>query len=367
MAADPESRRLTPQRLALLLVGLLVLIALSWWRLSGPPPESPRRLLAVSGPTMGTSYEVKVVLAGGLELNGQELRRLVEPHLFRVNELMSTYDRGSELSRFNASDSTAPFPVAEETAEVVAAALKVSEQTAGAFDPTLGPIVNAYGFGPDERNAAPTEEELAALHERVGYKKLELDRDPPALTKTHPDLYLDLSALAKGFAVDAVVEALARRGVAHYLVEIGGEVRAKGRNADGDLWRVGIEKPIENARAVQRVIPLDGRAMATSGDYRNYYEDAGRRISHMIDGRTRRPISHNLASASVVHDRCLWADAYATAIMALGPEDGLLLAEILELPALLLIREPDGSFTERPSPVFAEQFGFETTEETRAP
>lgn len=355
MAVDPEAHRLTPQRLALLLAGLLVLAALTWWRLASRP--EPKQLLTFSGPTMGTTYSVKIVAPAGRDIDREGLRESLESELAHVNHLMSTYDPGSEISRFNASQSTEPFPISKDTATVIAAALKVSEQTAGAFDITLGPIVNAYGFGPEERTETPSDEEIEELRKRVGFQKLDLQMNPPTLRKSRPDVYVDLSALAKGFGVDKLAGVLDQQEFTGYLVEIGGEVRAHGRNADGELWRIGIEKPVEGERAVERVVRLDNLAMATSGDYRNFYEENGKRISHEIDGRTGRPVTHNLASASVIHPQCMWADAYATAIMALGPDDGLLMAEILKLPALLIVREPNGSFVEVPSAAFAVQYG----------
>jgi len=356
MAADPEAHELTPRRLALLLAGLAVLGALTYWRLDDPV-EPKRKLVSLAGETMGTTYTVKAIETDDIDLHWAELRFRLEPVLASVNALMSTYDPHSELSRLNASDSTRPQPISPETAEVLAAALKVSEQTLGAFDVTLGPIVNAYGFGPDEPDTTPpTEAELEALRQHVGYELLELEVDAGTLRKAHPRVYIDLSALAKGYAVDRLARVLDAANVTDYLVEIGGETRAKGRNADGVPWRIGIETPTPGERGVQRVIALEDMALATSGDYRNYYEENGERISHTIDGRTGRPIRHNLVSASVLHEECMWADAYATAILALGPEDGYILAEILDLPALLLISEPDGSIRERATPAFSARF-----------
>ncbi len=292
----------------------------------------------IDGPIMGTTYSVKLV--GAFE--AEELLAFeagIEAALNEVNALMSTYDPESELSRFNALDSTAAFQVSPPTAEVVRIAQTVSEQTGGAFDITVGPIVNAYGFGPEERTEAPTEEELAALYDRVGYEKLTLEEG--TLRKAQPDLYVDLSAVAKGYAVDAVAAYLEQQGVNDYLVEVGGEMRARGLNGSGDVWRVGIEKPMAEGRAMQRAVSLADAALATSGDYRNFYLVDGEPVSHTIDPRTGRPARHPLTAVSVVHEACAWADAYATALMVLGPEAGPAFAEQHDLAALFLVREGD--------------------------
>ncbi len=353
MAGDPVSHRFAPRRIALLLAGIVVLAWLMWrW----PGAGGGAQLTTLTGPTMGTSFTIKVVQRGGAVPDAR-LQSLVQDALGRVNRLMSTYDPESEISRFNASRTADVFPVARETAHVIACALKISDQTMGAFDITLGPIVNAYGFGPPGRGAFPTDDQIAALREHVGYDKLALDADAPALRKLDSELYIDLNAIAPGYAADLIAESFDAAEVADYMIEVGGEVRARGRNADGEVWRVGIEKPVDGERSVQRVVPLDGLALATSGDYRDYYEENGVRVSHTIDGRTGRPIAHALASVSVIHESCMWADGYSTAIMALGPDDGYLLAEILKLPALFIIREAGGAFIERATPAFEEKYG----------
>jgi thiamine biosynthesis lipoprotein len=354
MATDPIAQRFAPRRIALLLAGIVILGWLTWSR-SGLFGGGPASLTTFTGPTMGTSFTIKVVQQGSA-VPDDELQAIVERQLGRVNEWMSTYVADSEISRFNASRSTEPFPISPETAAVLACALKVSEQTMGAFDVTLGPIVNAYGFGPPGRGEYPTDETIEALREHVGYDKLEFDPVAPSLRKLDPEMYVDLNAIAPGYASDLIAAAFDAAGVVDYMIEVGGEVRARGHNAEGEAWRVGIEKPAGGERSVQRVVPLDGLALATSGDYRDYFEENGVRISHTIDGRTGRPIAHNLASVSIIHEQCMWADAYSTAIMALGPDDGYLMAEILKLPALFILRGDDG-FTERATPAFEELFG----------
>ena len=360
MSTSPEPQPLSPMRIVLLLLGIAIVAALSYYRLAEETPEPSGISVIITGETMGTTYSIKMIVPRDANLSPWELRIFqvsLQTMLAGLDNSMSTYKPDSDLSRLNVWASSEPFEMSQEMAAVMAAAFKVSDQSAGAFDITVGPIVNAYGFGPEERAAPPDEKELAALRERVGYEKLTLDPSVQTISKARPDIYCDLSAIAKGYAVDVMARMLEGNRFTDYLIEIGGEVRARGHNERGEIWTVGIEEPLEKERAVYRAVPLEDFAMATSGDYRNYYEENGTRISHTIDARTGRPISHNLASASVFHEQCMMADAYATAIMVLGPDDGYLMAELLNLPVLLLIREPDGTFSERTSPAFEERFG----------
>ncbi len=358
MAADPVLQRNSPRRLAFALAGIVALAGLTLWRADEYGAQhGAAALLTLTGPTMGTTFTVKIVQPQSAQVLDADIKSLVQEALDRVDVLMSTYRGDSEVSRFNADTSLAPMLLSPETAEVVACALKVNEESAGAYDVTLGPIVNAYGFGPEGRRTPPTAEISEELRRHVGHDKLQFVAAAPSLRKTDPAVLVDLNSIAPGFAVDLIARGLDGRGVVNYLIEVGGEVRARGRNGDGAPWRVGIEKPVENERSVQRVLALDGLALSTSGDYREYYEENGLRISHTIDARTGRPVSHNLASVSVLHTECMWADAYATAILALGPRDGYRMAEILKLPALFITREADGSFSERATPAFIERFG----------
>ncbi len=359
MTSDPISQRTSVRRLAFALAGILILAWIMLWRADQFSGRGGARvLLEMSGPTMGTTYTIKLVSAPGAGFDEFGVKDIVQQALDRVDALMSTYRPDSEISRFNASASTEAFSIAPETAEVLACALKVSEQTVGAFDVTIAPIVNAYGFGPEGRRAStPTEEELDILRAKTGYSKLVLDTKAPSVRKTDPAITFDLNSIAPGFAADLIGRGLESHGVANYMVEVGGEIRARGTNASGEAWRAGIEKPAEGERSVQRALLLENMSLATSGDYRDFYMQDGVRVSHTIDARTGWPVTHNLASVSVLHEDCMWADAYATAIMALGPDDGLLMAKILELPALFILREADGAFTERASPPYEERFG----------
>lgn len=318
------------------------------------PPVEPT---VFRGSSMGTTYEVKVVEEGRplTAARREELQGAIDRALETVDRQMSTYRPDSEVSRFNRHRTTEPFPLSAETRAVVAEALAAAELTGGAFDVTVGPLVDAWGFGPDldtERLTAepPDEGELAALRRRVGWRNLSLGED--TLAKTVPDLHLDLSGVAKGYAVDLVAEALEGRGVERYMVEVGGEVRVLGRNSEGQVWRIGIERPVADGRAVQRIVPLPDVALATSGDYRNYREVEGERISHIIDPRTGRPIRHRLASVSVVDALCARADALATGLMVLGAEEGHALAERAGIAALFLVHDGEGDFLEMETAAF---------------
>lgn len=312
-------------------------------------PQEAEHLFA--GPTMGTHYHIKVVAALDATRRDQ-LERDITGTLERVNALMSTYRPDSELSRFNAGTSVEPQPLDPETVEVFRVALRVSQESNGAFDVTVGPLVNAFGFGPNAPPEPPADDALTALRQRVGYAKIVLDPAARTLQKTQPDVYCDLSAIAKGYGVDAVARTLDSAGLDRYMVEIGGEVRTRGRNGDGGIWRIGIEKPDGGEQAVQSIVALNNYSMATSGDYRNFYEREGQRYSHTIDPRTGRPVTHGLASATVLHANCADADAYATTLMVLGPDEGYAFALAHNLAAHLLVHAPNGAFIERNTPAF---------------
>ena len=237
---------------------------------------------------------------------------------------------------------------------VLEMAQDISERSGGAFDITVGPLVNLYGFGPDPKvESLPTDKQIDALRNRIGYKKLHLDSTAKTLRKDHPQMYVDLSAIAKGFAVDLIAEHLNTLNIENYMVEIGGEVRTRGQNRDSKPWQIAIEKPNQGQRAIHRVIGLRNMAMATSGDYRNYYlAEDGSRISHTIDPRTARPVKHNTASVTVLEASSARADALATAMMVLGPDAGLELAERESLAVLFLIRSENKTLIERPSTTF---------------
>ena len=288
-------------------------------------------------------------------LGKSELQSRITSELDGVNEKMSHYREDSELSRFNRSNEIDPFLISSNTFEVFRQAEELSELTHGAFDVTVGPLVNAWGFGPmglPER--VPTDDEIAAIMAKVGFDKLELDAEHSTIQKSEPSIVCDLSAIAKGYGVDRVAVALDAEEFRNYMVEVGGEVRTRGLNDLGVPWRIGIEKPTEGGRSIQKVVSLSGLAMATSGDYRNYYEVDGVRISHMIDPRSGRPITHRLASVTVIDNRCVRADGWATALMVLGPEEGYALAKEQDLPVFFLVHDGETGFRELATPAFEE-------------
>lgn len=306
-------------------------------------------LVTFTGPTMGTEYTVKISdLPTGVSREG--LQGDIERILKRIDGRMSTYKQDSELSRFNKQQSADWFEVSSETVLVIDEALRVSRLTDGAFDITVGPVVNLWGFGPVHREEAiPSDDAIRKALQRVGYAHIDTRKSPPAIRKDRADVEIDLSAIAKGYAVDQIGGHLESVGVSNYLVEIGGELRARGQKAPATPWKVGIEKPIPNGRAVQRVASLEDQAMATSGDYRNFFERNEQRFSHTINPRTGRPITHTLASVTVIDTTSMHADAMATALMVLGPEAGYELAKREKLAALFIIRNSDG-FREKSTP-----------------
>lgn len=348
LVIHPRARRLLP-------IFLVALVVLSWWRLSTPVIGPVAEL---GGATMGTRWSVKVH-APELDADARDdLDERVQGALDRVNALMSTYDPESELSRFNRAQAGEPFAISAETAQVFAVAREVSERSGGAFDVTVRPLVSAWGFGATDRAPIPpAPEELAALRARVGFALVSLDPAAPSLRKERSDVECDLSAIAKGFGVDQVAELLLAEGHGDFLVEVGGELRAAGLRAADRPWRVAIERPDPGGgRAIHRVVELRDRALATSGDYRNYFERDGRRFSHIIDPRSAAPALHPPASVTVVAERAVRADAWATALSVLGHEEGAALAEREGLAVYFLVRGDEGALRAIASPAFEALF-----------
>ncbi len=306
---------------------------------------------------MGTTFEVKVVASLLPEQQQELVREAIQAQLQDIDGKMSTYQEASEISRLNRSRETTPQPLSRETFTVLTEALRISRITDGAFDITVGPLVNAWGFGPAPHPAAlPTAVEIEQLKLQSGWEKIKLNPRAPTIRKGEPALYLDLSAIAKGYAVDRLSQVLDEMNLTRHMVELGGEVRTSGRNAGGNPWRIAIEKPVSAGRALQRILPLENLAVATSGDYRNFHRAEGGHLSHTIDPRTGRPVRHELASVSVVDASCMRADGYATALMVLGEGDGYRLATEQDLAALFLVRTREGSFREMETPAFQRLF-----------
>lgn len=294
--------------------------------------------LSLNGQTMGTTWSA--VISRPVGASQVELTRRLQEELDRVNKVMSTYDPASELSLFNQNTSESWLEQSPELINLIAQAKKISAATDGGFDVTVGPLVNLWGFGPEaEPESIPSEADIAMAKAYVGSDRVLIGENPLSLKKLAPEVYVDLSAIAKGYGVDQIALLLEKQGIGDYLVEIGGELRSKGVSPRGDSWRIGIERPSEGERGVQQAVKLGNGALATSGDYRNYYERAGVRYTHTIDARTGKPVSHKLASVSVYHTSTALADGWATALMVLGEVEGPKVAETLGLAAYFLYRD----------------------------
>lgn len=291
----------------------------------------------LQGRIFGTTYTVKLVDKASKDNLVTDLKAKIDKALSAVDWQMSTYKKKSELSRFNQSQSTGPFKVSKDLIKVLQESQRLNKLTGGAFDITVGPIVNAWGFGPNKKLKPPSTDVLKAAQARVGSQKLKVLVNNASIQKSQANIYVDLSAIAKGYAVDAVGQLLEGLGFSRYLVEIGGELRARGTNRRKQAWRVGIEKPDGGKQDVQFVVPLRDASMATSGNYRNYIMVSGKRVSHIVDPRTSQPVAHNLASVTVVHPNCMTADALATSLFVLGPEKGLALAEKMKWAVMFLV------------------------------
>lgn len=330
----------------------LAVVAVAAMALAGCSFEPEEKIWEISGPVFGTRYNVDLVLPDDRK-RLEDLAEGIEAVLEQVDSSMSTWRPDSELSRFNTvEDQSQWFPISPPLYQVLAAARNISELSDGAFDVTVGPVVNLWGFGPEARpETVPDEATLASVLAEVGYETLELRAEPPAV-RTSKRQYIDLSAIAKGYAVDVVSEYLTAEGVGAYLVEIGGEVRAHGRKPGNQPWRLAIEQPVDEARQVNRIVVLDNQAMATSGDYRNYYEVDDQRFSHTIDPETGRPIGHNLASVTVIVENCTMADGLATAFNVMGHERAMALATRLNLAAYFIVRGEKG-FETHQTPAFS--------------
>ncbi len=309
-----------------------------------------RQLIHLTGSTMGTYYSIKLIEQEGLP-SEVALQKEIDRRLERVNDQMSTYREDSELSQFNQHRSSEPFAVSADTATVVQEAIRLSKLTDGALDVTVGPLVNLWSFGPEARpDVVPTDEELDARRQEVGIEHLKVEGN--ALIKDLPGLYVDLSSIAKGYGVDVVADYIASLGVNDYLVEIGGEIRLKGKNLEGVPWRIAIEKPTEDgSRSIQEVVEPGEMAVATSGDYRNYFEENGVRYSHLINPITGKPITNRVVSVTVMHPKCMTADALATAFSVMGEEKAIALANQENWPVLLIVSTDEG-FKEYASDAF---------------
>ena len=301
------------------------------------------KIVLINGLTMGTTYSIKIKTADAV-VNQEKIRADIEKILLEINQKMSTYIVDSELSVINFSNSLDSNLISDDLFKVISHANTISKTTNGAFDITVGPLVNLWGFGPNKsENKIPSNEEIELIKKNIGYMKIYLNKETTSIKKLHPDLYVDLSGIAKGFAVDKIALYLNSYNLENYLVEIGGELIAKGTNEDNEVWQIGIENPNNN---LAKIIGLKDIAMATSGDYRNYFEKNGVRYSHTINPNTGKPIKHKLASITVLDKTAMNADALATAFMVLGPAKTIELANELKIGVYLIIKNDENFYEE---------------------
>jgi thiamine biosynthesis lipoprotein len=309
---------------------------------------TPKAYIQLSGATMGTTYHV--TLRNPPDWNEARLQDELDQRLAAFNYIASTYIPDSELSLLNQLPAQEWRVLSPMLFDILVMAIEVSWLSDGAFDVTVGPMVDLWGFGPQKREGKPSDTEIAKALEMVGFDRIELDKQGKKLLKQR-GLHIDLSAIAKGYGVDAVALWLESLGTKDYLFEIGGEMRVAGLSPRGDQWRIGVENP-DLLGGDSIPIRLGNIGVATSGDYRNYFEEDGVRYSHTIDPQTGRPITHNLASVTVLDPSSAFADAMATAFSVMGGDKTLKLAEQLKIPVYLIEKSGDG-FSRRYSSAFA--------------
>jgi len=284
---------------------------------------------------MGTTWHLKL----GKSANASLAKDLASKLQTRLNEIEAAISnwKDSPVTRFNASRSTDWITVPKELAEMVKFSLELSKETNGAFDITISPLVDLWGFGAKGRvKDPPSDTAIAEAMQHVGWRKLEVQMSPPSLRKTDPLIEINVSAMADGYAVDKLTPILHRAGVKNFLLEVGGAVRAEGTNDSGQPWQVGVQQPFANQGEPASAIPLQDKSLSTSGVYRQYFETAGKRYAHVLDARTGRPVEHHLVSVSVITDSCLAADGWDTALLILGPAEGRALAVKLGINAMFL-------------------------------
>ena len=300
-----------------------------------------KNLARLSGATMGTTYHISIVTEQAIDI--EPLQVMVDQRLVELNQSMSTYIADSEINGLNRAQVNQWHDVSDDFYKVLRASDEVSRLSANAFDVTLRPLIDLWGFGPKNTDdMVPTQPEISAALEQIGWSSVELSDERPQLRMLKP-VTLDLSAVAKGFAVDEIALLIERQGYTDYLVEIGGEIKLSGSNANGGLWRIAIERPeAELAQKVYKILPVSDQAIATSGDYRNYFERDGVRYSHTIDPRTGRPITHSLASVTVLHDSSAMADALATAFNVMGLDAAMDVANKEGVAAYFISKDESG-------------------------
>jgi thiamine biosynthesis lipoprotein len=303
--------------------------------------DTTQAVTIFNGQTMGTTYQVK--LSKNIdEALKKNITQEIEGKLIAINQIFSTYLVDSEVSQFNQLDNIALRKQSKTFVNVLDEALIISRSTQGAYDVTVGPVVDLWGFGPTfSVDKIPSKEDISEALAKVGYQHLILDKEDSLIRKAKPYVQLDFSSIAKGYGVDEIAGVLEANGYKNYMVEIGGELRVSGKSPRGDAWKIAVEKPSENERSIQRVLALHNTAVATSGDYRNFFEHQGVRYSHAINPATGWPVKHNLVSVTVLAETAMKADAWATALMVLGYKKGYDLAIDNGLNVLFIVKEGD--------------------------
>lgn len=329
--------------------GFMVLV-LSWF--IGLSACDSKKEHLFYGNTMGTTYHVKVVSHGFKD--PYFLKKLIDRRLAEINQHLSTYDKDSEISRFNQNPSIhAKHSVSDDFFQVMTVSQTLFKITGGAWDGTVKPLVDLWGFSrTKEHYTAPDKGSIQEALSNTGFDKVHLDSKDQTLQKLDPDLTLDLASIAKGYGVDQIANLIREKGYSDFLVEIGGEIVASGKSMAGTPWKIGINLPDAKAPAdqVYKIIGLENRAMATSGDYRNFIEIDGIRYSHILDPRTGYPINNHVVSVTIVSENCTFADGLATGVMVLGPEEGLALINRLDnTEGLIITRDENGVLKDLPS------------------
>ncbi len=298
-------------------------------------PEA--NVLRISGYTMGTTFNV-VAIDKNRQVNDRDARAKIDAALAVVNQQMSNWDTESEISRFNAQTSVSSVVLSPELMGLMHAAEQVHVASEGRFDTTMGPLIELWGFGKEGEKQVPSDAQIAKALARSGHKDTLIVGDT-SLRKKQPKTQVYLAAIAKGYGADQVGQALEMLGITDYMVEIGGDLYASGSNPNGQPWQIGIEKPAALSGGLIDVVGISNLGMASSGDYRNYFEQDGERFSHIIDPVTGRPITHKTASTTVLAENGMLADAWATAMLTLGREKGLMIAEAHNLAVLFIERD----------------------------
>ena len=321
-------------------------------------------MVAWQGRTMGSPYAVKIVDGQLSDNQVAEIKVEIEDVLAVANRQMSNYVPESELSRFNKTGANTPFKVSPDFARVTRFSLELSRLSDGAFDPTLGHLINLWGFGEtSDKHVVPTEAELHTAMAKCGWRHLTVS-DAGELVKDLPDLALDLGAVAKGFGVDQMIRVLQAHGLQNIYASIAGEVRVLGHSPRDTNWVLGISVPMDQWREnnpMAATVSISNKALSTSGDYQKFFIDAqGRRLCHIIDARTGTPIQHPLAAVTVVAPDSMTADGLATTMFVLGPEEGMKVIDARDdAAALFIVREKDGQFRQIASAKFAPLTGYQ--------